>query len=90
MPHIHPFRPYGRYASFYPYYLPSYYSNYFPRSYNRYYQPVQSSIVALKKGPKHRGVQQSSIGPKAYQAKHKLIVLMVVLLFIYGLTVALK
>ena len=85
MPHIHPFRPYGRYASFYPYYLPSYYSNYFPRSYERYYQPL--SYVALKKGPI---TSQHVPEPQAYKSKHSLIVMMVVLLFIYGLSIALK
>lgn len=85
MPHIHPFRPYGRYASFYPYYLPSYYSNYYPRSYMRYYEPA--SYVALKKGPI---TVQNVPEPQAYKAKHGLIVLLVVLLFIYALTIALK
>jgi len=85
MPHIHPFRPYERYASFYPYYLPSYYSNYFPRSYMRYYEPI--SYVALEKGPI---TVENVPEPKAYQAKHGLIVLLVILLFIYGFVVALK
>ena len=83
MTDIHQFRPYGRYASFYPYYLPSYYNNYFPRSYTRYYEPV--SYVGLKKGPI---TVENVAEPAAYKAKHSFIILIVILLFIYGLSIS--
>ena len=45
MSHIHPFRPFQHYVSFYPYHVPAYYSNYYPRTYQRYYQPVSYAVV---------------------------------------------
>lgn len=47
--HIHQFRPFGQYFSYYPYYLPSFYSNYYPRQYSRYYEPM--NYITINKGP---------------------------------------
>lgn len=34
------FRPFHRYQSYYPYYLPSWYSRHYPKHYDRYFEPT--------------------------------------------------
>lgn len=46
MPNIYPFRQFGQYESFYPYYLPSYYANYYPRSFEKYYYEPRVTVTA--------------------------------------------
>ena len=52
MPNIYPFKQYGEYQSFYPYYLPSYYGNYYPRSFEKYYYEPRMTMNVSTKTPK--------------------------------------
>lgn len=51
MTDIYPFRPFGTYQSFYPYYLPRFYVDYSPKSFQKYYyepREVVSEIAVVK------------------------------------------
>lgn len=52
MPNIYPFKQFGQYQSFYPYYLPSYYGNYYPRSFEKYYYEPRMTVKATIGRPK--------------------------------------
>jgi len=52
MTDIYPFRPFGEYQSFYPYYIPQYYSNVYPRSFEKYYYEPKPFVAALVGQPK--------------------------------------
>ncbi len=46
MTDIHPFRPFGTYQSFYPYYLPRFYADYYPKSFQKYYyEPIPKTNI---------------------------------------------
>ena len=55
MTDIHPFRPFGVYPSFYPYYLPRFYADYNPETFRDfYYEPLIDIEMAKVSKKQHR------------------------------------
>jgi hypothetical protein len=64
MSDIHPFRAFGVYPSFYPYYLPRFYADYNPRSFeDHYYEPITAAKGIVVKAPRQAPRQKLPITP---------------------------
>ena len=59
MSDLYPFRPYGVYQSFYPYYLPRFYADFYPRDFEKYYYEPTAAAATIDikevstRAPKH-------------------------------------